>query len=154
MQQRIAATVNRVGCNNLVAGVTETHDHGRNRPHAARRAIRGFGPLDQDDRPERDGDRAGHDPVDEPVLGVHFEERGRSALVVAPTLAGIIASLSGALLADAFGRKRVLLLFALLWLGLLGGIDDWIHAGPNGPVYLLAQLMIPKLDTDAFFDLY
>jgi hypothetical protein len=36
----------------------------------------------------------------------------------------------------------------------LGGIDDWIHAGPNGPVYLLAQLMIPKLDTDAFFDLY
>jgi MFS family permease len=36
-------------------------------------------------------------------------------VVGAPTLAGIIASLSGALLADAFGRKRVLLLFALLY---------------------------------------
>ena len=36
----------------------------------------------------------------------------------------------------------------------LGSIDDWIHAGPNGPVHLLAQLMIPKLGTDAFFDLY
>jgi hypothetical protein len=36
----------------------------------------------------------------------------------------------------------------------LGSIDDWIHAGPNGPVHLLAQLMIPRLGTDAFFDLY
>jgi hypothetical protein len=36
----------------------------------------------------------------------------------------------------------------------LGSIDDWIHAGPSGPVHLLAQLMVPKLGTDAFFDLY
>jgi len=36
----------------------------------------------------------------------------------------------------------------------LGSIDDWIHAGSSGPVHLLAQLMIPKLGTDAFFDLY
>jgi hypothetical protein len=35
----------------------------------------------------------------------------------------------------------------------LGSIDDWIHAGPNGPVHLLAQWMVPKLGTDAFFDL-
>jgi sugar porter (SP) family MFS transporter len=36
-------------------------------------------------------------------------------VVGAPTLAGIIASLSGALLADVIGRKRVLLILALLY---------------------------------------
>ena len=33
-----------------------------------------------------------------------------------------------------------------------GSIDDWIHIGPSGSLYLLAQRFIPKLGTDALFE--
>lgn len=34
----------------------------------------------------------------------------------------------------------------------LGSIDDWIDVGPMGPVHLLARQWIPKLGTDALFE--
>jgi hypothetical protein len=34
----------------------------------------------------------------------------------------------------------------------LGSIDDWIDVGPMGPVHLLACQWIPKLGTDALFE--
>jgi hypothetical protein len=34
----------------------------------------------------------------------------------------------------------------------LGSIDDWIHIGPSGSVYLLAQRFIPLLGTDALYE--
>ena len=36
----------------------------------------------------------------------------------------------------------------------LGSVDDWIDVGPIGPVRRLARKLIPKLGSDAFFDLY
>jgi hypothetical protein len=36
----------------------------------------------------------------------------------------------------------------------LGSIDDWISVGPMGSVDELARQLIPKLGTDAFFELY
>jgi len=48
-----------------------------------------------------------------PQFGLNDWQLG--LVVGAPTLGGIIASLSGALLADVFGRKRVLVLLALLY---------------------------------------
>ena len=36
----------------------------------------------------------------------------------------------------------------------LGSIDDWIHVGRTGPAKRLAQELIPRLGTDAFFDIY
>jgi len=36
----------------------------------------------------------------------------------------------------------------------LGSIDDWIYIGPSGPVHLLAQRFIPKLGTDALYEVY
>jgi sugar porter (SP) family MFS transporter len=48
-----------------------------------------------------------------PQFGLNDWQLG--LVVGAPTLAGIIASLSGALLADVIGRKRVLLILALLY---------------------------------------
>ena len=36
----------------------------------------------------------------------------------------------------------------------LGSIDDWIHVGNTGPVRRLARQLIPRLGTEAFFDLY
>lgn len=36
----------------------------------------------------------------------------------------------------------------------LGSIDDWIEVGPIGPVDRLARQLIPKLGTDAFFELF
>jgi hypothetical protein len=36
----------------------------------------------------------------------------------------------------------------------LGSIDDWIDVRPTGSVELLAQELIPRLGTDAFFDIY
>jgi hypothetical protein len=35
----------------------------------------------------------------------------------------------------------------------LGSIDDWIHIGSPGPLDRLARQMVPKLGTEAFFDL-
>lgn len=35
-----------------------------------------------------------------------------------------------------------------------GSIDDWIDAGAVGPLKRLARKLIPKLGTEAFFDLY
>jgi hypothetical protein len=34
----------------------------------------------------------------------------------------------------------------------LGSIDDWIHIGPSGPVHLLAQRFVPKLGSDALYE--
>lgn len=34
----------------------------------------------------------------------------------------------------------------------LGSIDDWIHVGPMGPVDRLARHWVPKLGTDALFE--
>jgi len=34
----------------------------------------------------------------------------------------------------------------------LGGIDDWIPVGPTGPLERLARQWIPRLGTDAFFE--
>ena len=36
----------------------------------------------------------------------------------------------------------------------LGSIDDWIDVGPMGRVDELARQLIPRLGTDAFFELY
>ena len=36
----------------------------------------------------------------------------------------------------------------------LGSIDDWIHVGPTGPVHLLAGQWVPRLGSDALFDVY
>lgn len=49
-----------------------------------------------------------------PQFGLNDWQLG--LVVGAPTLAGIIASLSGALLADVIGRKRVLVILALLYM--------------------------------------
>jgi hypothetical protein len=44
--------------------------------------------------------------------------------------------------------------FRVMRMCYLGSIDDWIHVGPIGPVDQLARQLIPKLGTDAFFELY
>jgi len=36
----------------------------------------------------------------------------------------------------------------------LGSIDDWISVGPMGPVDRLARQLIPRLGTDALFEVY
>jgi hypothetical protein len=36
----------------------------------------------------------------------------------------------------------------------LGSINDWIDVGPMGPLDRLARRLIPKLDTDQFFELF
>jgi hypothetical protein len=36
----------------------------------------------------------------------------------------------------------------------LGSIDGWVDVGPIGPVKRLARELIPRLGTDAFFDIY
>ncbi len=36
----------------------------------------------------------------------------------------------------------------------LGSIDDWIDVGPTGPVNRLTRQIVPRLGTDAFFELY
>ncbi len=36
----------------------------------------------------------------------------------------------------------------------LGSIDDWIDVGSAGPLRRLARKLIPKLGTDAFFEIY
>ena len=36
----------------------------------------------------------------------------------------------------------------------LGSIDDWIHIGSDGPVHLLAQRFVPKLGSDALFEVF
>jgi hypothetical protein len=36
----------------------------------------------------------------------------------------------------------------------LGSIDDWIHVGPMGPVDRLAHHWVPKLGTDALFEVF
>jgi hypothetical protein len=36
----------------------------------------------------------------------------------------------------------------------LGSVDDWITIGPSGSIDQLARQLIPKLGTDAFFELY
>jgi hypothetical protein len=36
----------------------------------------------------------------------------------------------------------------------LGSIDDWIYVGPTGPVDRLAREWVPRLGTDAFFQVY
>lgn len=36
----------------------------------------------------------------------------------------------------------------------LGSVDDWITVGPEGPVDKLARQWIPRLGTDAFFEVY
>jgi hypothetical protein len=36
----------------------------------------------------------------------------------------------------------------------LGSIDDWIDVGPSGPLDQLARQWIPRLGTDAFFEVF
>lgn len=36
----------------------------------------------------------------------------------------------------------------------IGSIDDWIYAGHSGKIEKLAKKLIPKLGTDAFFEIY
>jgi hypothetical protein len=36
----------------------------------------------------------------------------------------------------------------------LGSIDDWIDVEPHGPIEKVARALIPKLGTDAFFELH
>jgi hypothetical protein len=36
----------------------------------------------------------------------------------------------------------------------LGSIDDWIHVGRAGSLKRLARKLVPRLGTDAFFDIY
>ena len=70
-----------------------------------------------------------------PQFGLNDWQLG--LVVGAPTLAGIIASLSGALLADVFGRKRVLIFLAVLYT--VSALASAL--APNYQVLVIARFM-------------